>query len=181
MTPPKDQRRGVRNRGESLSRVTPESLEKEIPVPRSLHPHLLWWTKGTKRPTSAPVVSCNSNLYRRLKRRLGCSLMRLHNKRHLVSSRKPPSHKFPGTKGRSSSPKNIPAFSARKSCFSCHRQYYSCGIHQQGGRYEVRLTLCPSMATPVLVQSEAGSAEGQAHPWSSECDCRQVVSSGTDH
>ena len=23
----------------------PESLEKEIPVPRSLHPHLLWWTQ----------------------------------------------------------------------------------------------------------------------------------------
>ena len=26
-------------------RRVPESLEKEIPVPRSLHPHLLWWTK----------------------------------------------------------------------------------------------------------------------------------------
>ena len=25
----------------------PESLEKEIPVPRSLHPHLQWWTKET--------------------------------------------------------------------------------------------------------------------------------------
>ena len=25
----------------------PESLEKEIPVPSSLHPHLLWWTKET--------------------------------------------------------------------------------------------------------------------------------------
>ena len=136
--------------------------------------------KCLNRPTPAPLASCNSNLYRRLKRRLGCSLRRLHNKRHLVSSRKPPSHKFPGTKGRPS-PKKIPAFGARESCFSCHRQHYSCGIHQQGGRYEVRLTLCPSMATPVLVQSETGSSEGQAHPWSSECDCRQVASSGTSH
>ena len=25
----------------------PESLEKEIPVPRTLHPHLQWWTKET--------------------------------------------------------------------------------------------------------------------------------------
>ena len=25
----------------------PESLEKEIPVPRHLHPHLVWWTKET--------------------------------------------------------------------------------------------------------------------------------------
>ena len=137
--------------------------------------------KCLNRPTPAPFASCNSNLYRRLKRRLGCSLRRLHNKRHLVSSRKPPSHKFPETKGRPTSPKKIPAFGARESCFSCHRQHYSCGIHQQGGRYEVRFTLCPSMATPVLVQSETSSSEGQAYPWSSECDCRQVISSGTSH
>ena len=137
--------------------------------------------KCLNRPTPAPLASCNSNLYRRLKRRLGCSLRRLHNKRHLVSSRKPPSHKFPGTKSRPTNPKTIPAFGARKSRFSCHRQHYSGGIHQQGGRYEVRLTLCPSMAAPVLVQSETGSSEGQAHPWSSECDCRQVVSTGTSH
>ena len=28
-------------------RRVPESLKKEIPVPRPLHPHLLWWTKET--------------------------------------------------------------------------------------------------------------------------------------
>ena len=49
----------------------PESLEKEIPVPRSLHPHLLWWTKET---AFTSFESCRSNLYRRLERRLGCSL-----------------------------------------------------------------------------------------------------------
>ena len=32
------------------------------------------------------------------------------------------------------------------------------------------------MVTPVLVQSETGCSKGQAHPWSSECDCRQVSS-----
>ena len=37
------------------------------------------------------------------------------------------------------------------------------------------------MATPVLVQSEIGSTKGQAHPWSSECDCRQAVSSRPSH
>ena len=37
------------------------------------------------------------------------------------------------------------------------------------------------MATPVLVQSETGSPKGQAHPWSSECDCRQIVSSRPSH
>ena len=160
---------GISREGDSSSKV---------PSPTSLVDQ---GDKCLNRPTPAPLASCNSNLYRRLKRRLGCSLRRLHNKRHLVSSRKPPSHKFPGTKSRPTSPKTIPAFGARKSCFSCHRQHYSGGIHQQGGRYEVRLTLCPSMAAPMLVQSETGSSEGQAHPWSSECDCRQVVSTGTSH
>ena len=133
------------------------------------------------RPASAPFASCHSNLYRRLRRRLGCSLRRLQSKQHLVSSRKSPSCKLPGTKSCLAGLKNIPALSTRKSTSSCHRQHHSCGIHQQGGRYEVRLTLCPSMATPVLVQSETGCSKGQAHPWSSKCDCRQIVSSGQNH
>ena len=37
------------------------------------------------------------------------------------------------------------------------------------------------MAIPVLVQSETGCSKGQAHPWSSKCDCRQVVSSRPNH
>ena len=130
---------------------------------------------------STSFESCHSNLYRRLKRRLGCSLRRLHGKRHLVSSRKSSSHKLPGTKSGLTSLEKIPALSTRKSSSSCHRQHHSCGIHQQGRRYEVRLTLCPSMATPVLVQSETGGPNGQAHPWLSECDCRQAVSSRPSH
>ena len=137
--------------------------------------------KCPTRPASAPFASCHSSLYRRLKRRLGCSLRRLHSKRHLVSSRKSPSCKLSGTKSCLAGLKKIPAHSTRKSSSSCHRQHHSCGIHQQGGRYEVRLTLCPSMATPVLVQSETGCSKGQAHPWSSKCDCRQVVSSRPNH
>ena len=137
--------------------------------------------KCLDRTASAPFKSCHSNLYRRLKRRLGCSLRRLHGKRHLVSSRKSSSHKLPGTKSGLTSLEKIPALSTRKSSSSCHRQHHSCGIHQQGRRYEVRLTLCPSMATPVLVQSETGCPKGQTHPWLSECDCRQAVSSRPSH
>ena len=137
--------------------------------------------KCLDRTVFAPLESCRANLYRRLKRRLGCSLRRLHSKRRLVSSRKSSSHKFPGTKSGLTGLEKVPALGTRQSSSSCHRQHHSCGIHQQGRRYEVRLTLCPSMATPVLVQSETGSAKGQAHPWSSQCDCRQAVSSRPSH
>ena len=132
--------------------------------------------KCLTRPTAAPAASCHSDLYRRLKRRLGRSLRRLHSKRHFFSSRKSSSYKLPGTKSCLTGLEEIPAPSTRKSSSSCHRQHHSCGIHQQGRRYEVRLTLCPFMATPVLVQSETDCPKGQAHPWS-----RQAVSSRPNH
>ena len=124
------------------------------------------------RSTSAPSASCHSNLYRRLKRRLGCSLRRLHSKGHLVSSRMSSAYKSPGSKSCLAVTKKVPAHGTGESRSSCHRQHYCCGIHKQGGRYEVRLTLCPFMAAPVLMQSETCCSKGR----SSECDCGQTVS-----
>ena len=129
--------------------------------------------KCLDRTSFTSFESCRLNLYRHLKRRLGCSLRRLHSKRHLVSSRKSSSHKLPGTKSCLTSLEKIPALSTRKSSSSCHRKHHGCGIHQQGRRYEVRLTLC-------WCNLRQGS-KGQAHPWSSECDCRQTVSSRPSH
>ena len=137
--------------------------------------------KCPKGSTLTPPTTRSANLYRRLKRRLGCSLRRLHSKRYLVSARKQVAHKLLRTKSRVVSTKKIPTISARKGRPDCHRQHYSCGIHQQGGRYEVRFTLCPSLAAPMLVQSQANSTEGQTHSGPSECNCRQVVSPGTGH
>ena len=160
----------IPGKGDSCSKVAP-------PTPSMVDQR----DKCLARTVFAPLESCRTNLYRRLKRRLGCSLRRLHSKRRLVSSRKSSSHKFPGTKSGLTGLEKVPALGTRQSSSSCHRQHHSCGIHQQGRRYEVRLTLCPSMETPVLVQSEAGSVKGQAHPWSSQCDCRQAVSSRPSH
>ena len=151
-----------------------ESLEKEIPVPRTLHPHLQWWTKEENVLPGQPLHPLHHTIqvYTCLKRRLACSLRRLHSKWHLVSSRKLITHKLSGI----------------KSCFIGPKRFQhivqghivlvatdNCSIHKQGGRYEVRLTLCPSMATPVLVQSETYCPKGQAHPRPSECDCGQTV------
>ena len=137
--------------------------------------------KGPKGSTLTPPTTRNTNLYRRLKRRLGCSLRRLHSKRDLVSTRKQITHKLLRAKGRVVSTKKIPTLSARKGRPDCHRQHHSCGIHQQGGRYEVRFTVCPSLAAPMLVQSQTNSTEGQTYSGPSECNCRQVVSPGTGH
>ena len=160
---------GIPGKGDSCAKVT-------SPTPSMVDQG----DKCLDRTTFTSLESCRSNLYRRLKRRLGCSFRRRHSKRQLVSSRKSSSHKFPGTKSCPTNLEKIPALGTRQSSSSCHRQHHGCGIHQQGRRYEVRLTLCPSMAT-VLVQSETGSPKGQTHPWLSECDCRQIVSSRPSH
>ena len=55
----------------------PESLEKVIPLPRSLHPHLQWWLEKSNvhpRSTITPNKTCSASLYRRIKRRVGRSL-----------------------------------------------------------------------------------------------------------
>ena len=49
-------------------------------------------------PTSESPSTCSSAVYRRLKRRLGCTLRGLHCKRRLVSFRKSPPHKLSGVK-----------------------------------------------------------------------------------
>ena len=160
----------ISGKGDPNSEVSPS-------VPTVVDPR----GKCPKRSALTPPTTRSSNLYRRLKRRLGCSLRRLHSKRYLVSTRKQVAHKLLRTKSRVVSTKKIPTFSARKGRPDCHRQHYGCSIHQQGRRYEVRLTLCPSLAAPMLVQPQSNSTEGQTHSRPSECNCRQIVSPKAGH
>ena len=62
-----------------------------------------------KRSTLTPITTRSSTVYRRLKRRLGCSLRRLHSKRPLVHARKRLAYKLAGTQGRFTSPKTVRA------------------------------------------------------------------------
>ena len=43
-------------------RRVPESLEKEIPVPKTLHPHLQWWTKEKNVLLGQPLHSLHHAL-----------------------------------------------------------------------------------------------------------------------
>ena len=78
----------------------PESLEKVIPIPRSLHPHLQWWLQENNVLTGQPLqpIKRATNLYRLIKRRVGHSLKRTHCKRVLVPTRKQAAYKPSGTK-----------------------------------------------------------------------------------
>ena len=141
-----------------------EVLEKVIPVPRSLHPHLDWWLDESNvlgGPTFAPSSTCSSAVYRRLKRRLGRTLRGLHCKRRLVSHRKSPSHKLLRTKGSPPGPEELRASLQGPDCSCCDRQYNSGLQHQQVGRYEIRLSVCPPLEAPILVPSQGNCPEGK--------------------
>ena len=128
-----------------------------------------------QRPTSSSSTTCSAVVYRRLKRRLGRALRRPHGKRSLVGLRKPVAHKLSRAKGGPSGPQEVRATVLGPDHFDSHGQHNGCLIHQQGGGYEIRLTLCPPLETAFLVQSQTDSSKGQAHSGKAECDSRQIV------
>ena len=65
-------------------------------------------TQCTARSTTASIKTRTANLYRRVKRRVGCSPWPTYRKRFLVSTRKETAHKLSGAKGSLSSPKRVP-------------------------------------------------------------------------
>ena len=158
----------------------PESLEKEIPVPKTLHQHLKCWTKEENVLPGQPLHPLHHavQVFTDASKEGWGAHRRFHSKRLLVSSRKSITHKLKdGLPGLN----KIPTLSRETSCSHCHRQHHNCGIHQQGGRDEVRLTLCPSLAPPVLVQSETCCPKGKAHSRPSECDCGQAIPTRSDN
>ena len=60
-------------------------------------------------------------------------------------------------------------------CSCCVGQHHGSVIHQQGGGHEIRFSLCPSVASPFLVQQPQHPPVSPAHIGLSERDSRQVV------
>ena len=128
-----------------------------------------------KRSTSTPIATRSSTVYRRLKRRLGRSLRRLHSKRPLVHARRRLAYKLAGTQGRVASPKTVRAVVLEPDHSGVFRQHDSGLLHKQGGRYEIRLSLCSPLEAADVVQPEADCIMGKAYSRPPQCHCGQVV------
>ena len=151
----------------------PESLEKVIPVPRSLHPHLKWWLEESNVLPGQPTKACSADFYTHEKM-VGHSLKRTHCKGNLVPSRKQVAHKPSGTKGGLSGLKRVqrPLFEQHSS--GGHRQHNSGCLYQLGRGDEVGPSVCPSVANPDLVHQETGNPKSLTHPRPAECDSKQA-------
>ena len=108
----------------------------------------------THRPTITPNKTCYADIYRCIKRRVGCSLRRAHYKRNLVPSRKQAAYKLSRTKSSLSGFKRVPRPLLKQDSTCSNRQHHSSVIHKQGRRHEVGPTLCPTMENLDLVYQE---------------------------
>ena len=132
-------------------------------------------------PTITPNTTRSTSLYRRVKRRLGRSLKRIHRQRHLVPTGKQVTHKLSGAQGSPTSLKGVSRFVRGKNGSDSNRQYHSSSLHKQRGRYEVRPTLCPPMEDINLVYQQAGYTPGTTHSRQAECGGRQTIQTGPNH
>ena len=133
------------------------------------------------RPTTTPYATCSVDLYRRIKRKVGRSLKRVHCQRNLVTTGKQTAYKLLGTKSSLSGSKRVPKAMHGKDGFSSNRQHYSSVLHQQRRRHEVGPTVCPTLENLDLVHRETSDSEGPTHSRTLKCSGRQTVQIGTNY
>ena len=127
------------------------------------------------RATITPNKACCADLYRRIKRRLGCSLKRAHCQRGMVTTRKQAAYKLSGTKSSLSSFERVPRPLYRQNSTCCNRQHYSSVIHKQGRRHEVGPIMCPFVDNLDLVYQETSDSQSPTHPRPAERGSRQAI------
>ena len=135
----------------------------------------------TSRPTITPSKTCSANFYRRIKRRVGRSLKRVHCKRVLIGTGKQTTHKLSGTKSSVPSLKRVLRSLCRQNSSGSNRQYYSSSLHKQGRRNEVGPTVCPTVENLDLVFPATSDSKSWTHPRLLKCDSRQAIQAGSDH
>ena len=133
------------------------------------------------RSTITPAKTCATDLYRRIKRRVGRSLKQAHGTGKLVTSRKQTAHKLFGVKGSSSGFKRISGPLYQQHSPHSYRHHYSGCLHKQGRGNEVGPSVCPTMENSDLVYQKTGYSQSSTHPRPSEHDSRQAIQTESDH
>ena len=133
------------------------------------------------RPTITPNKACSANLYRRIKRRVGRSLKRIHCQRDLVNARKQAAYKLSTTQGSVSCLKRVSKPLCKQDSTCSNRQYHSDVVYKQGRRHEVGHTLCPAMENLDLVYQTSSNSKSPTYPRAAECGSRQAIQTGPDH
>ena len=159
----------------------PESLEKVIPVPKSLHPHLRWWLEESNVLLGQPLHPLQHAL--QIFTDASNEGWGAHLDDHTARGtfREQVTHKPLRAKGCISSSKRVPNPGLQQDSVDSYRQHNSGCLHEQRGEDEVGDTVCPTVENPVLVHQTTGNPQGTSHPRPAECDSRQAIQTWPDH
>ena len=133
------------------------------------------------RSTFTPTRACSANFYRRIKRRVGCTLKRAYSKGKLVTPGKQAAHKLPRVKGSSFGTTRVPSSLHEQGSSCSYRQYHCGSLHKQRRGNEVGPPVCLTLEDPHLVHKKSSDPQSSTYSRPSQCDSRQIVQTGSDH
>ena len=137
--------------------------------------------KCPARATLTPSQTRSSDVYRRIKRRLGRSLKRAHHKGLLVASRKRHAHKLPRVKSGFPGSASLSRTLFQPDPSGSNRQHYSSVVHKQGRGDEVGPSMRSAVENSDLVFQLPGSSPSPVHPRPTKCSRRQAFQTGSNH
>ena len=162
----------------------PESLEKVIPVPKSLHPHLRWWLEESNVLLGQPLHPLKHAL------QMFTDASKEGWGAHLDEHTARGSWSLPESKLHINHLELKAVFLALKEFRTlCYNKTVLIAtdnttvvayINKEGGD-EVGITVCPTVENPVLVYQTADNPQGTSHPRPAERDSRQAIQAWPDH
>ena len=162
----------------------PESLEKVIPVPKSLHPHLRWWLEESNVLLGQPLHPLKHAL------QIFTDASNEGWGTHLDDHTARGTWSLPESKLHINHLELKAVFLALKEfrTLVCNKTVLIATdnttvvayINKEGGD-EVRVTVCPTVENPVLVHQTAGNPQGTSHPRPAERDSRQAIQTWPDY
>ena len=144
----------------------PESLEKVIPIPSSLHPHLQWWLKEDHVRTGQPLHPIKHAL--QIFTDASIEGWGSHLDEHTARG----TWSLPGSKLHINYlglkavflALRVPRPLLKQDSTCSNNKHHSSVIHKQGRRHEVGPTLCPTMVNLDLVYQETSDSKARHIP-----------------
>ena len=162
----------------------PESLEKVIPIPRSLHPHLQWWLEEGNVLIAQPLHSIKHALqiFTDASKEVWGAHLNEHMARGTWSLPESKLHiNHLELKAVYLALKRVSRPLHRQDGPCSNRQYHSGIVHKQGRRYEVGSALHPFVENFDLVYQESSDSQSPTYPRPPKCGSGQAIQAGPDH
>ena len=162
----------------------PESLEKVIPVPKPLHPHLRWWLEESNVLLGQPLHPLKHAL------QIFTDASNEGWGAHLDDHTARGTWSLPESKLHMNHLELKAVFLALKEfrTLVCNKTVLIATDNttvvayiNKEGEDEVGVTVCPTVENPVLVHQTAGNPQGTSHPRPAERDSRQAIQTWPDH